>query len=77
MKDHVSGRGTTLSVLGSPDHSRAARWNGEHEREKEKVEDDPKGPEERSLQAQGPEDPEWWQEEDLVWWSKGTNGKNV
>ena len=25
MKDHVSGHGTTLSVPGSPDHSRAAR----------------------------------------------------
>ena len=45
MKDHVSGHGTTLSVPGSPDHSRAAR----RKEEKEKAEDDPKGPEEHSL----------------------------
>ena len=35
MKDHVSGHGTTLSVLGSPDHSKAARWKEAKEREKE------------------------------------------
>ena len=23
------------------------------------------------------QDPEWWQEEDLVWWSKGKKGKKV
>ena len=49
MRDHVSGYGTTLSVLGRPDHSRAARRKEEKEREKEKAKDDPKGPEEHPL----------------------------
>ena len=49
MKDHVFGHETTLSVPGSPDHSRAARLKEEKERKKEKAEDDPKGPEEHSL----------------------------
>ena len=44
-----SGRGTTLSVFGSPDHSRAARCEEEKEREKDKAKDDPQGPEEHSL----------------------------
>ena len=35
-RDHVSGHGTTLSVPGSPDHSRAARRKEEKEREKGK-----------------------------------------
>ena len=45
MKDHVSGHGTTLSLSGIPDHSRAAR----RREEKEKVKEDPKGPKEHSL----------------------------
>ena len=49
MRDHDSGHGTTLSVTGSPDHSRAARWTEEKEREKEKAKDDPTGSEEHSL----------------------------
>ena len=47
MEGHVFGHGTTLNVLGSPDHSRAAKE--EEEKAKEKVKDDPKGPEEHSL----------------------------
>ena len=45
------GHGTTLSVLGSPDHSRArlVKRREENERAKEKAKDDPKGPEEHSL----------------------------
>ena len=32
MKDHVSGHGTTLSVSGSPDHSKAACLKEEKEK---------------------------------------------
>ena len=46
----LSGHGTTLSVLGSPDHSRAARVKRRKRKgQKEKAKDDPKGLEERSL----------------------------
>ena len=47
MKDHVSGHGTTLSVPGSQDHSRAARYK--EKKEREKAEDNPEGPEKHSL----------------------------
>ena len=49
MEDHVSGHGTTLSVSGSPDHTRAASWNEEKEREKESKKVFPKEAEEHWL----------------------------
>ena len=48
MNDHGSGHGPTLSVLGSPDHSRAARWKEEKEMEKESTKENPKEAEEPS-----------------------------
>ena len=48
MKDHVLGHGTTLSVLGTPKPFKGRQMK-RRKREKEKAEDDPKGPEEHSL----------------------------
>ena len=48
MKDFVFGYGTTTSMLGSPDHSRAAKWE-EKAKVKEKAMVDSKENEEHSL----------------------------
>ena len=49
MRDHVSGRGTTLRVLGSPDHTDATSWKEEKDREQERTKAYPKEAEEHSL----------------------------
>ena len=58
------------TIQGPPDEKEKRK-----EMEKEKAEDDPKGPEEHFFGDEQAQDPEWWLEEDLVWWSKGKKGK--
>ena len=74
-RDHVSGHGTTLSLPGRPDHSRAAKVK----RRKGKGKGQGKGRSKRTGRAffgdERVQDPEWWQEEDQVWWSNGKKGK--
>ena len=72
MKDHVSGHGTTLrvqavqTIQGPPDEKK----------KREKAEDDPNRTGRAFFGDDQAQDPEWWQEEDLVWWSKGKSGKS-
>ena len=76
MKDHVSGHGTTLSVpawQSRPFKGRLVK------RRKGKGKGKGRGRSKRTGRAffgdEQAQDPEWWQEEDQVWWSKGKKGK--
>ena len=59
IRQHAFGPGTTMSFLGSPDHSRAARCGREKENAREKVKADRKERQERLNTRQRRLEEEW------------------
>ena len=74
MRDRVPGHGTTLSVSGSPDHTRPSPEK-EKEKEKEGTKVYPKKGGGAFLGAEQAQDSEMWSEENFAWWNKGRKGK--
>ena len=67
MKDRVFGHGTTTSKLGSPDLLKVAKLKDG----KVKGKGGFKTTGTAHFGEEQTQDPEWWSEEDSVWWSKG------
>ena len=74
MKERFFGHGTTISVLGSPDHSRAAKCGKENAGER-KGKGGFNGTGRAFFGEKQAQDPELRSEEDCAWWSQGNRGK--
>ena len=77
MKDRVFGHGTTTSMVGSPVSSKVAKLKQEKGKGKGKGNGGFKRTGKAHFGEEQTQDPEWWSEEDSVWWSKGKKGKKV
>ena len=80
MKDPVFGPGTTTRMFGSPESFRIAKLKDPFKgRQVKRRMGKGKGKGKGGFKGNGwaylgeeqAQDPEWWSEEDCVWWSKG------